>query len=92
MYLSKESPRHNTGVSYVSQDAANAQALEMDRNGCVECTGCEDCHDCVKCSSCKHCTDCVNSTNLIACEKCVDCSDLSSLSFQQGLFGCPSGG
>lgn len=92
MYTSKVSAMRNIGKSYISQEAANAQALEMDRNGCTDCSDCEDCHHCVKCVSCKHCSDCINSFNLDHCDKCVECSDLSYLSFQHGVFGAPSGG
>ncbi len=92
MYSSKVSPKHNTGVSYKSQQAANEQALEMDQNGCVGCTDCVNCFNCIKCDSCIECTGCVNSTKLFSCNQCVDSSDLSSMSHQFGLFGAPSGG
>ncbi len=92
MYSSKISSKHNVGVSHVSQAAADLQALEMDRNGCLGCTDCDGCHDCIKCTSCKDCTACVTSTNLVSCVRCVDCSDLSSLNNEYGLSGCPSGG
>ncbi len=92
MYTSSVSTMRNIGKSDVSQEAADAQAHEMDKNGCMDCRDCEDCHHCVKCVNCKHCTACVNSTNLIHCENCIDCSDLTSLHHEQGVFGAPSGG
>ena len=92
MYTSKISAQGNIGISYISQEAADVQALEMDRNACIECSNCENCHHCVKCTSCKHCAECVNSTNLVDCNRCIDCSDLSSLNNEHGIFGAPSGG
>lgn len=48
-YESEKTAKGNTGISYESQEAANAQAVEMDKNNCSYCSGCCDCRDCSYC-------------------------------------------
>lgn len=44
-YESDLTPKNNCGISYISQEAANEQAKQMDDNNC---TGCTDCTGCLK--------------------------------------------
>jgi hypothetical protein len=49
-YESKRTKNGNVGVSTVSQEAADAQARQMDANGCVNCYNCSRCSGCSDCS------------------------------------------
>ena len=57
-FESKVTVKGNIGMSYVSQESANAQAVAMDENGCTGCTDCTGCTGCKYCKYCKGCTDC----------------------------------
>jgi hypothetical protein len=62
-YESEKTVRGNIGVSYVSQDAANSQAREMDEGlnsncvSCLNCSRCTSCVDRVDCSRRSTCSD-----------------------------------
>ncbi len=58
MYKSEITKNGNVGISYVSQEAANLQALEMDMNNCSRCSGCSGCSRCSGCSDCSDCSGC----------------------------------
>ena len=60
-YESQKTERGNVGVSYVSQEAADAQAVEMDDNDCFHCSRCSNCFNCSSCSGCTGCTGCINT-------------------------------
>lgn len=70
-YTSTVSPHGNICYSNVSQEEADAKALELDMNNCTYCTDCEDCTDCTNCSDC---TDCES------CRRCKDCIQSNSVS------------
>ena len=86
-YESQKTERGNVGVSYKSQEAADAQAASMDANdcrycryctncsGCTGCTGCTDCTDCRYCRYCTNCSDCTGCTDCRYCRYCTNCSD-----------------
>ena len=88
-YKSAKTPKGNMGVSFKSQEAADAQAAEMDaggnRNcsdcsgcsgctGCTRCSGCSGCSDCSDCSRCTRCSDCTRCTRCMDCMDCMDCT------------------
>ena len=62
-YESKITEKGNVGVSFSSQEAADLQAAEMDKNGCVNCSNCSSCSNCSGCSYCSNCSDCDGIVN-----------------------------
>ena len=66
-YESKKTEKGNVGVSFSSQEAADLQATEMDKNNCSDCSGCSDCSRCSGCYDCSRCSDCYG---------CSDCSGI----------------
>ena len=90
-YESAKTPRGNIGVSYDSQEAADAQAAEMDRNNCTDChdcTGCTRCHGCTDCTGCTGCTRCHGCTDCTGCTGCTDCHDCHGCTDCHDCTGC----
>ena len=59
-FFSKVSAKQNTGFSTIDQNAADAQAAQMDAQGCIDCTNCANC---IKCKGCVNCADLKNKRN-----------------------------
>ena len=76
-YESKITEKGNVGVSFSSQEAADLQAAEMDKNGCVNCSNCSDCSDCSDCSHCYGCSNCSGCSGCSYCSHCFSCSHCS---------------
>ena len=74
-YESAKTASGNVGVSYESQEAANAQAASMDANDNKNCVGCSHCSNCSYCSYCSHCSNCSHCSDCLYCSDCSDCSD-----------------
>ena len=75
MYKSAKTPHGNVGMSVVSQDAADAQARQMDATGCTNCTNCTNCWYCTDCTDCTDCRDCTDCTDCRDCTNCTECTD-----------------
>ena len=81
-YESKITEKGNVGVSFSSQEAADLQAAEMDKNGCSYCSSCSGCSDCSYCSGCSDCSYCSSCSGCSGCSDCSDCSNCSN------CYGC----
>ncbi len=79
-YVSELTASLNFGVSFVSQQEADAQAADMDSNGCYGCYGCWGCRDCRYCVDCAHCQGCLRCSDSKECVGCAGC---------RGCTGCP---
>ena len=64
-YESKRTEKGNVGVSFSSQEAADLQATEMDKNNCSNCYNCSRCSGCYRCSDCSNCSDCSDCSGII---------------------------
>ena len=82
LFESMKTSKGNIGVSYVSQEKADAQAAAMDARNCSDCS---DCSNCSNCSGCGSCSDCSNCRNCSYCRNCSDCRSCSVCSSCRGV-------
>ena len=88
VYESKKTPRGNVGFSYESQEEADAQASQMDANGCSDCYNCYNCYDCYNCRNCFDCRNCYDCSGCYNCCNCSDCSDCRNCHNCSGCYNC----
>ena len=67
IYESVKTSKGNIGVSYASQEAADAQAAAMDASNCSNCRYCRYCSNCSNCINCRYCINCSNCSNCSYC-------------------------
>lgn len=96
-YRSPRTARHNIGISFVSQELADDQAIEMDERGCIACVNCSicrncrGCFDCSGCTGCTGCHDCHDCRNVLNCYRCSYCSQCQACENCRGCvcsYGC----
>ena len=87
-YESKITEKGNVGVSFSSQEAADLQAAEMDKNGCSNCSNCSDCSYCSSCSDCSYCSGCSDCSYCSGCSDCSYCSSCSDCSYCSSCSEC----
>lgn len=79
LFTTEKTRNGNIGMSTVSQELANKQALEMDLSLCHNCVNCWGCYGCTTCSNCVDCSMCGGCDNCTSCTRCRHCKEKRDL-------------